>query len=405
MAWSERLESASFRAVAFDVMSLDDTRSKSLAKYQPPYSNSGKVEDMGADLPSHKLQAIINGDNYETELQALLIALDMMGAGELVHPIFGRIQATCERYQVKHSADLVDGCYVDIDFVAEQSQTDNQALFIPTPKPAQSPYIKVMAQPSMRLLQLQAQVEYFPQPLTLSDIADKVRSGIRTATRTLNTLQKAANDLLSPPTWIGGIMSDVSGLTRAIFDPNFSAIAEWRSLAKRFALLDDVFSRDDDPEPLRHVGRTLRVAALVTAVQELVSAETVQPTMTHADLISVRNEVRDVIQGAIALERAAVGPTQADQSVSQTPPIPLDTNGQVATLKQVADTVTQQINALINARPSLTDCTVRQSANLRLLAHRLYGDHRRAPELLRLNPALVNPALIDVGTMVQAYVQ
>lgn len=405
MAWSERLEGASFRSVAFDVIGTTDGRSKSLAKYQRPYSNNSRVEDMGADTPSHKIQALIEGTDYETTLQALCIALDKSGAGELVHPVFGRLMVVVDRYEVKHSPDLVDGCLIDIDFVAEQSQTENQALFVPTPKPAQSPYIKVMAQPSVRLLQLQAQVEYFPQPLTLSDIADKVRSGIRTATRTLNTLQKTANDLLSPPTWIGGIMSDVSGLTRAIFDPNFSAIAEWRSLAKRFALLDDVFSRDDDPEPLRHVGRTLRVAALVTAVQELVSAETVQPTMTHADLISVRNEVRDVIQGAIALERAAALQTQADQSVSQTPPIPLDTNGQVAALKQVADTVTQQINVLINARPSLTNYTVRQPANLRLLAHRLYGDHRRASELLRLNPALVNPALIDVGTVVQAYVQ
>lgn len=407
MSWSDRLEVASFRGVTFDVMSIDDTRSKSLAKYLPPYSNGGKVEDMGADLPSYKLQAIISGSSYEIELIALLVALDMIGMGELVHPIYGRMQATCERYQVKHSPDLVDGCYVDLEFVVERSTTDSKPLFIPNIQPNEQLYIKVMRQPLVRLEQLQAQVEYFDQPLTLADIADKVRTGIRKATKVVNGVTKTINDFLSPPSWVNGIMSDVSALTRSVMTPNFSAIAEWRSVSKRFALLDDIFSSDDNPEPLRHVGRTLHVAALITATQVLIRAQTRNPTMTHADLISVRNEVRNVIQRAINAERSAVGDAgeQAASTLGSVPPIPLDTTTQVGTLKQVADTITQQLDALINTRPPIRSIVVRQPSNLRLLAHRLYGDHTRAPELLRLNPELINPALIDIGTDVQAYVQ
>lgn len=407
MSWSDRLEVASFRGVTFEVMSIDDTRSKSLAKYMPPYSNGGTVEDMGADLPSHKLQAIINGSSYEAALEALLIALDMAGAGELVHPIYGRIQATCANYSVKHSPDLVDGCYVDLEFIAERTKTDGQALFIPTAQPQPQLYVAVMRQPMVRLEQLQAQVTYFDQPLTLADIADKVRTGIRKATKLVGGVTKTVNDFLSPPSWVGGIMSDVSTLTRSVLTPNFSAIAEWRSISKRFALLDDIFSGDDTPEPLRHVGRTLRTAATIVAVQDLVRAQANNPTMTRADLVSIKNEVRNVLQRAINAERSAVSDAgeQAASTLGAVPPIPLDTTTQVGALKQVADTLTQQLDALINIQPNLRISIVRQPSNLRLLAHRLYGDHTRAPELLRLNPELTNPALIDIGTDVQAYVQ
>lgn len=219
-------------------------------------------------------------------------------------------------------------------------------------------------------------------------------------------MTKAVNDVLSPPVWVNGLMSDVATLTRSIFSPNFSAIAEWRGISKRFALLDDVFSDERHPEPLQHVGRMLHVAALVTATQVLIRAQTRQPSISHVDLVGVRDALRVVMQRAIMRERLAAELLGLSSlSGRSIPPIPLDSSTQVAGLKQVADTVTQQLNGLIRARPNLMMQRVGQPCNLRLLAHGLYADHTRAVELLRLNADLVNPALIDRGTEVQAYAQ
>ena len=59
--------------------------------------------------------------------------------------------------------------------------------------------------------------------------------------------------------------------------------------------------------------------------------------------------------------------------------------------------------AIIEARPPLIDRPAPLRGNYRLIAHTLYGDHARAPELARLNPRKANPNTIQAGEVLHAY--
>ncbi len=405
MSWADNLQDASFRGIAFDVERTSDSGTHALAIHQSPYSSVATVDDMGEDPHKHSIRAYLLGDDYEIDRDRLMLALAQRGAGELVHPIYGILQVNISNYTLNHSLEMVDGCAVDFECIVATPPAAKPDLFRRLPFPTASVADVVLEQPAARVAKLQQQLDYFnPQPLTLAQMIDRVRQGIRKATRFLNTATRTLDTLLSPPQWMSGILSDVSGLARAL-TPEFSFMAEWRSLGKRLERLGDMFS-DDDPEPLRHVARTLRVAAVITAAQTVIQSEARTPRLTPPDLISVRNDVRTVILTAIAAERAAELAVRTEQAANPIlPPNPIDATAQVRALKFVADQIQTQIQQLLDQRPPMITYRIALPTNPRLLAHRLYGDHRRATELLRLNPEFVNPALLMAGYEVQVYAQ
>lgn len=402
MSWADNLQDATFRGIAFDVERTSDSGNHALAIYQSPYSSVATVDDMGEDPHKHSIRAYLLGDDYEIDRDRLMLALAQRGAGELVHPIYGILQVNISNYTLNHSLEMVDGCAVDFECIVATPPDAKPDLFRRLPFPTASVADVVLEQPAARVAKLQQQLDYFyPQPLTPAQMIDRIRQGIRKATRFLNTATRTLDNLLSPPQWMSGILSDVAGLARAL-TPEFSFMAEWRSLGKRLERLGDMF--DDDPEPLRHVARTMRVAAVITAAQTVIQSESRNPRLTPPDLISVRNDVRQVILTAIAEERAAELAIRTEQAANpRLPPIVLDATAQVRALKSVADQIQVQIEILLQRRPPLITYRIELPTNPRLLAHRLYDDHRRATELLRLNPEFVNPALLMAGYEVQVY--
>jgi len=118
MSWATKLLPASFRDVEFDVESMHDEVPRSLARHSYPYTDGTDVEDMGRDERKFAVKAIIWGDDYEERLQELIDALDMRGAGRLIHPVFGAIEkAQVSIYKIRHDADNVDRCDIDIEFL------------------------------------------------------------------------------------------------------------------------------------------------------------------------------------------------------------------------------------------------------------------------------------------------
>lgn len=404
MSWADNLQDATFRGIAFDVERTSDSGNHALAIYQSPYSSVATVDDMGSDPHKHSIRAYLLGDDYDIDRDRLMLALAQRGAGELVHPIYGILQVNISTYTLNHSLEIVDGCAVDFECIVATPPDAKPDLFRRLPFPTASVADVVLEQPAARVAKLQQQLAYFDNPMTPAQMLDRVRQGIRKATRFLNSTTRFIDNFLSPLPWMGGILSEVSALARAL-TPELSFMAEWRSLGKRLERLGDMFG-DDDPEPLRHVARTLRVAAVITAAQTVIQSEARTPRLTPPDLISVRNDVRTVVLTAIAAERAAELAVRTEQAANPIlPPNPIDATAQVRALKFVADQIQTQIQQLLDQRPPMITYRIALPTNPRLLAHRLYGDHRRATELLRLNPEFVNPALLMAGYEVQVYAQ
>ncbi|MDA4859857.1 multidrug DMT transporter, partial [Acinetobacter baumannii] len=76
---------------------------------------------------------------------------------------------------------------------------------------------------------------------------------------------------------------------------------------------------------------------------------------------------------------------------------------QIQVYKDVAAQIQDQIQELIETRPPITKTQVPVPCTLHWLAHYLYGDMRRAEEIRRLNPDLINPAALQVGMELTIY--
>ena len=117
MAWSETLLDASFRGVPLDVLSESLSADRELAQHGVPYSDGDDVEDMGRKAREFSFTVVLFGINYEIALQKLLAALDTRGQGELIHPIYGRVDVLARSWKVEHSAERPDYAQVALQFV------------------------------------------------------------------------------------------------------------------------------------------------------------------------------------------------------------------------------------------------------------------------------------------------
>lgn len=117
MAWNETLLDASFRGVPLDVLSESLSADRELAQHGVPYCDGDDVEDMGRKAREFSFTVVLFGINYEIALQNLLAALDTRGQGELIHPIYGRVDVLARSWKVEHSADRPDYAQVALQFV------------------------------------------------------------------------------------------------------------------------------------------------------------------------------------------------------------------------------------------------------------------------------------------------
>jgi prophage DNA circulation protein len=123
MAWSTELYTASFRGVTFECRTADDAVERALSVAEYPYRDGGAVEDLGRKPRRISLSVPIIGEGYLFELADLIAALDESGSGELVHPVFGPVTASCQSYNIRHGAAAVDSADLDIAFIEDSVDT------------------------------------------------------------------------------------------------------------------------------------------------------------------------------------------------------------------------------------------------------------------------------------------
>ncbi len=109
--------------------------------------------------------------------------------------------------------------------------------------------------------------------------------------------------------------------------------------------------------------------------------------MTRLDVEAVVATARTEIQVSIDLIRPEAGE-----------------EGVVRGLRQSADDIAELGRELLGRYPELTTHVTETAIHPRVLAHKLYGDHARADEILTLNPGLAGQGpLIPGGTELTVY--
>ncbi|MCE7729224.1 DNA circularization protein [Vibrio campbellii] len=111
---NQEYRGASIRGVPFYVLDIGGTSGRRAVPHAYPKRELGWTEDNGAILGKQKIEAFCLGDDYVSQLNALLEALNKAGASELVHPWFGRQRVQVG--EVTHKLTTRTGGYASVSF-------------------------------------------------------------------------------------------------------------------------------------------------------------------------------------------------------------------------------------------------------------------------------------------------
>ena len=198
--WRDRKQGASFRGVPFlvDTDSVPVGRRTQVHEY--PQRDQPFVEDLGRRTRQYKFTGFVIGDDFLAQRDRLLTALDTPGAGELVHPWFGRLTVTAGECELSHARDELGMARFNLVFI------DGMLEF-----PAQSPNTRraLAAQAPSLMDSIKGR---FNAAMTPVDLARQRTSAVRSA---LSGAMGFALKFLSPGTTLG---SDISGLVSSLMN-------------------------------------------------------------------------------------------------------------------------------------------------------------------------------------------
>lgn len=459
MSWSETLLDGSFRGVPIDVIDDNLQAQRFIAQHGTPYVNGDTSEDLGRAARIFAMRLVVFGENYEFNLQRLLAALDVLGGGELVHPVYGSVKALVHSFEVKHSAERPDYAEVSVQFVEQLPDAPFfDRTFVPIYRQGSS--IEDVLTWQRKLFNMLAKVDSLVSQiqtwigggwvglvetalglpgigLRLQQLRTQilgVTSGVAAMARNPLSAFDPLVDLARTPTELRGAIashtpSSSQGLLALEGVPSTLPGAETLapaaaqiaapiltsarqgvelSASDQALMLSVLTDGSGTPvtlgagrmpaDPVTAVGLAL-VVLIVTelainhaeAAAVVLEAEAGTPTLSPDEIEALVNLPRSLIESAILLHRQFY-PVETALPV-------------IEALRELAALVLETARGVILQRPPLIARTVTSPASLRLLAFRWYGDHARAPELLRLNPGLRSPHNIATGEVLRGYAE
>ncbi|TRO33867.1 hypothetical protein EQ845_16590 [Pseudomonas putida] len=115
--WRDMRREASFRGVPFWVDSDSVPVGRRTQLHEYPKRDQPLVEDMGRRTREYRFTGFIIGDDFISQRDRLLVALDTAGPGELVHPWFGRVTVTAGDCEVSHARDELGMVRLNLSFI------------------------------------------------------------------------------------------------------------------------------------------------------------------------------------------------------------------------------------------------------------------------------------------------
>lgn len=446
MAWQNTLLPASFRNVSFEIVCTSDDFERSIVTHEYPYIDGANVEDMGRKARRILLTAVFYGDDYEARLQTTLQALEIAGSAELIHPVFGSIQAQFIRANIPHDALQPDYAKITLEFIEAKLRSP---LFGKTLPSQQADVINQKADSVLDAAKNRFESDFLAVAklqallrerlsIDMLNTIENMQKLVSQITGMRNCSSSTSSYLNKPASFVdeltGGFISRLS----AIFTPmnlraayagaeiinrntneNYSNAAAigyvrgsiasvWKTpiahLRQPLLILpDDTISLPNAPlvttitpdgstiQPFLRMHLKLQeTLAIAGAAAQVFAMDAVNSVLTPADIEIIVTDARYAINESMTKARAIY------PDILQSRPL-------TEPLKSLALAIADVAEKLIRARPPFINRQVDQPANLHLLAHLWYGDYRRADELLRLNPQISNPNFVPNGAILKAY--
>ncbi|HHG9999146.1 TPA: DNA circularization protein [Yersinia enterocolitica] len=454
MSWSDSMLDASFRGVKFDVINTRDSWSRDTAQHEYPYIDGADVQDMGRKARNIRLSALFWGDDYDSRLQSFIAELDKRGAGELIHPIYGSMpNMQVIECQVGHDAENVDYCTVELVFLesktgnpffsqdyptaqadvifnqvqslmdAEQSLMDSALAPLRDAKKLMSKSKALASAALNMLIILRSEITGFVGNTTdFVQYPGAFMRDLQSAVSLTSLNVKGSGGISSGGTITSGSrrISSGSGISAAgVISQTNVTMSDWGESHRQLtaianmpaALVSGEKSAPVDMPAGVSAADIAELIAMVTIVvagelaqdaADIFSDEDINSLLSPIEIERIANDTRQFIQAAVDQHRAQYADATQEVSSSSTP-LGIAWQPVVDGLKDIALAVQQLATNIITTRPPLIQRQVDGVSNLHLVAHRWYGDYRRAVELQRLNPQLRNPNNLKPGDMLYAY--
>lgn len=421
MAWKDTLLDCSYKGFVFDIRDVDDTAARATAEHAYPYVDGADIEDLGMGPNAAAVEAVFWGNDYEQRLQQFLKVLAQPGDGELIHPIFGSIKnALWRNRRIRHQADDVDQCLVSLEFVASTPSNPFFDRTLPSQKVGAISQRSGIAKNALANA-LGNAIDTLRNASPLASLNSLRQSMLGPVLATFSQVQGvvlSGMDVVNfPRAWAHDISSIADGILN-LKDFGSNLMGDWASVGNVFRLFDSFGSSGSkntgtggsgnaapaqilpgaSPTESQAVAVTQAHVTAATALgvadaASLVLTAEADPehglTLSPVEIESVVGDARTRIEGAIEAVRA-IYPLETARTITEP-------------MKDLALALQEAAQAIIEARPPLVQKAVEAPGNLRLLAHRWYGDHNRATELARLNPDLRLPNAMQAGDVLNAY--
>lgn len=122
--FSSELRAASFRGVAFSVISAELSAGRRTQLHEYPLRDTPYVEDLGRAARRISLTAYIVGPDYVSRVRSLIAAMEASGSGKLIHPWLGEMLVTPESVGKVSFSTQLGVATVTLSFI-ESGELDN----------------------------------------------------------------------------------------------------------------------------------------------------------------------------------------------------------------------------------------------------------------------------------------
>lgn len=432
--WIVPMQTASYKGVVFDVVTISDTADRAIVEHAYPYINGADIEDMGLNAKQVQVQAIFNGDGYYTDLKKLLSALQKRGAGVLVHPILGRMpNMLCVSHSITHDAENVNYCSLDLTF-KEASEAEPifvfdssalamidrligqiEALFNQGAEfwAAVMSGVSAGANWKARLLGIWGGLyATFETVRSLFDL-DKKKYSISSYASGQRYQSQATQAMLQLKEMVDLGVGAASSRAALTFSARLRNVTEAVGNVKKIpqAVSEDetlnrsktVKLKSSDVAELAMMLDVITLSKVMEFAVKLIEDE--QDTLISYELEELNHLVRKETLALINNIRKAQQADQMTTEDAKTTAIYEASEALIEALRQLAHDFTALVISVINKKPPLIVKACPLNGTVHMVAHAFYGDYTRADELLLLNPHIRLPNFMREGDLINAYAE
>jgi len=127
MSWRDQMQKGSFRGAPFFTVTAGGQFGRRNIVHEYPLRDVPYAEDMGRRARQFDIEALVLGDDYMTDRDRLIEALEKAGPGELVHPYRGRMRVVVADASVSESTDEGGVAHFRITFVESGEKLEPSA--------------------------------------------------------------------------------------------------------------------------------------------------------------------------------------------------------------------------------------------------------------------------------------